>query len=903
MDIEASPLGPGHVEARPKDIIMALFEVKNTSDRAFTVTTDAHLPEGWRLITPPAPFTLARGASSVVLASLAVSQSAGPATYDAVFTFTPLEGGRMPSVQILKVTVLPVRGIDVKLMEAPGTVMAGSAYEAVFLVRNNGNSGETILLSVFSLADFPARPDFRELTLGPGRSQKVRVSVETPDGLTQPLTHRLVLRADAQGPEPSHAEAWATVEVIGTGTTVLERLNTIPATLRIRQAFQKDGDISAPIQADLEAAGTVDKEGGHHLEIQLTGPDTQDRSIYGTQDKYLLHAYSKDYDLAAGDSQFNLSPLTEQYLSARGIGVSASYKGLSVKGFSASPPRTEPDMRETGAALGCRITEWMDASIHGLIRDEEHGVESRVFSAQTRLAPAPWMDMEVEAARGEKDSRDKEALRAMISSQLRGCSTIITYVDADPDFPGYYQNKHLLALDVCAPAGEAVKANLSFCREASDAETGPYPSQAPIDTRVRTGIDWNRDRATTYSIGVAGRRLKDRLPTPLTDYTEGTLRAGILKNLERVSFNLSAEGGARRNEASNESSCLFQAACSAYLRPGGELSYGLHLRYEDGVELDPSDTRTITAGASGTYLAAGGASVQFSAQADRDCNSRSRDKYMVSGSIRKPVSRTEAITVQAARNMYSGAVAARDETTLLLEYAHDFGLPVWTRKGTCAVAGVVKDASTKAPLPGVVIRLEGMTRATGADGRFAFSSLRPGPAYLGIDVSKLEEGSLPDCRNPLPVTLEEGKEETLEILVTKKAALAGSIELYQAFRGGEQVQYGLEGEGFPPGTQPEELRAVSGIANALVELKRPDQTLRTLTDQQGRFSFTDVRPGQWTLEVARDAVPQHHVLDKNQTTLHLMPGERQDLQIRAVPKKRTVRFMQDGGTIMQNGRH
>jgi hypothetical protein len=43
-----------------------------------------------------------------------------------------------------------------------------------------------------------------------------------------------------------------------------------------------------------------------------------------------------------------------------------------------------------------------------------------------------------------------------------------------------------------------------------------------------------------------------------------------------------------------------------------------------------------------------------------------------------------------------------------------------------------------------------MTRATGADGRFAFSSLRPGPAYLGIDVSKLEEGSLPDCRNPLP---------------------------------------------------------------------------------------------------------------------------------------------------------
>jgi hypothetical protein len=93
-----------------------------------------------------------------------------------------------------------------------------------------------------------------------------------------------------------------------------------------------------PIQADLEAAGTVDKEGGHHLEIQLTGPDTQDRSIYGTQDKYLLHAYSKDYDLAAGDSQFNLSPLTEQYLSARGIGVSASYKGLSVKGFSQARP-------------------------------------------------------------------------------------------------------------------------------------------------------------------------------------------------------------------------------------------------------------------------------------------------------------------------------------------------------------------------------------------------------------------------------------------------------------------------------------------------------------------------------------------------------------------------------------
>ncbi len=202
-------------------------------------------------------------------------------------------------------------------------------------------------------------------------------------------------------------------------------------------------------------------------------------------------------------------------------------------------------MRETGAALGCRITEWMDASIHGLIRDEEHGVESRVFSAQTRLAPAPWMDMEVEAARGEKDSRDKEALRAMISSQLRGCSTIITYVDADPISRVLPEQAPPGPRRLC-PCGGGRQGDLSFCARPAMPKQGLYPSQAPIDTRVRTGIDWNRDRATTYSIGVAGRRLKDRLPTPLTDYTEGTLRAGILKNLERVSFNLSAEGGAAK---------------------------------------------------------------------------------------------------------------------------------------------------------------------------------------------------------------------------------------------------------------------------------------------------------------------------------------------------------------------
>lgn len=90
-----------------------------------------------------------------------------------------------------------------------------------------------------------------------------------------------------------------------------------------------------------------------------------------------------------------------------------------------------------------------------------------------------------------------------------------------------------------------------------------------------------------------------------------------------------------------------------------------------------------------------------------------------------------------------------------------------------------------------------------------------------------------------------------------------------------------------------------GLANVLLEFKSELEIWRVLTDRKGRFRFDDVRPGQWTLTVHADNLPQYHYLEKDSFEIELAPGEKKEMLIRVLPKKRTIRIIEEGETLIE----
>jgi hypothetical protein len=90
-----------------------------------------------------------------------------------------------------------------------------------------------------------------------------------------------------------------------------------------------------------------------------------------------------------------------------------------------------------------------------------------------------------------------------------------------------------------------------------------------------------------------------------------------------------------------------------------------------------------------------------------------------------------------------------------------------------------------------------------------------------------------------------------------------------------------------------------GIAEVLVELTDGVETKRVITDEQGRFAFEEMRPGAWTLTVSEANLPEYTRLEKNTLEFHPMPGEEMQVLVRAVPQRRQVQILYEGGVLKE----
>jgi len=881
--LEVSAIGPESHEAEPRETVTSLFFIDNSTTEDLEVNLRVGLPDGWLIITGDSTIHVGAHQRSISLVSVLVPRTAVPRKYRLRYDVSAAGQPDLADWCSVPIFVLPVYKLEVMPLSAPDFVVAGDEFRASFAVANRGNVQAEVSLRTQTACGLPFVFDNQVLELAPGQTRVVGLSLKTDSGLKKVIRDNLTLVAEAA---QARIEAHATsrVEIIPRITGVEDRYERIPSLLALRNVTSRDGVARSRFQAQLAGDGAFGEADVNHLTFLAKGPDIQQIGVLGRRDEYTLAYSTAHCEIAIGDRTYAVSQLSESHRYGRGLEADVKLKRLRLGAYRLASISGEPREEQTAAFVDYALSGAANAGLNYLLKHKDG--KSQILGLEGRLSRAPGTDLEMEYSAGLGDDHTRNAYYLRLRTTRKRVSGFLRCIHADRAYPGYFQNMDFVAgvLDVSLRPTSQLDA--SFRQERHN--LSQYGSLSlPTEREYHVRLD-QRMGTTDASLGWRTRSHDDQHNPAGLDYTENVLRSSLGQRLSRWNYYTALEAGWIHDRREGRNSALRRWSASVNVRPTSRGSYGCYVSY---------DTSRIPGKTRKRYLAVSLTSslklrpnttldLGFRANDYEDGHSFESNMFDVTVSHRLPNKSTLLI-----RGYYRPweSTSRHDEAAVSLEYAMPVGVPVARRQSVGAVKGRVFDELTGLPVEDVILRLDGATAVTDARGNFTFPSIAKGEYYLRVDRASIGLDHITVQKTPIDVAVEGGDEKSIQIGVTRSASLHGKVVLYKSKAGGTMLSQ----------ADSADLVEDRGIAEVLVELTDGVETKRVITDEQGRFAFEEMRPGAWTLTVSEANLPEYTRLEKNTLEFHPMPGEEMQVLVRAVPQRRQVQILYEGGVLKE----
>jgi hypothetical protein len=834
-------VGPARVVAQPGGQVTAAFRVRAPAGAAAAL--EPSLPAGWRAVSPAAP--LAAGTADVRLVAAMVPRGAAAGTY---VLRLRARAGASAAADSVRVDVGERRALEVTVEEAPRFAVAGEPYAAVFGVANRGNARAVVRLATTSSRGWPAAAEATSLALEPGERRSVRVTVRTR-AAAGPATHLLRLTALAGTDSAARGTALARVAVVARGNSATEAARrTMPAlvTLRARQGGATPGGVPAAISV----SGPLGA-GGTRMDLFYRGRGAVSAER-GEAEQLSLGLRGRRGELLAGDQYWILSPLTAPGRAGYGAGGRLRAGPAWVEGFSARD-RSPGSPWRTGGALG------VGGDGASLSANYASGADGAAVSLRGRARPVPGVGVDAEyGAAG--------AARAA-NVELRGGGKTFRFtaraLEADAGFPGDQGGRSLRRVEVAARPAGPLRLYGGYERDTRADSVAGVPIGAEVSARtLRAG-------AALGSLATLERRSETRAGTGRSgpwarDAESWVATAGL--RARHGSLSGGAQLGDVRDRISGATSPFGREWVRGEVRMGAHsLRAGVERRTgsvvdtagvarfsgELGVSLQPWASTLLTVAATGSGTAW----------------TEERDG-LVDARIEQRLPGGQALRLQVRALPW--AEPGRRRPTVLLDYEIPLRLPLGRAAQPGTVGGRVMDNETGRPIPGALVRVGDRAVMTDGRGRWAVVGLAAGAHRVELDPVSIGVGRVVAQPDALAVTVAGGRRVPVEIGVSRSARVHGEIAL--------------------PGG--------GGVPGAVVELRSGDDRRRRTTDAAGRFLFSDLAPGRWTLVVIEADLPPHHALDRRTLEVELAAGEEGLAHFQAVERLREMKIVAGGEVVL-----
>lgn len=860
-------------------VVVRPLRIDYTGDADVSVSLNITLPERWQILVPQLPLQFNGPGTELVLLNFHIPATAAAGDY-AVKVSLGAEG-EVLQVLSLPVTVRELPSLECELVEDPGTVLAGSAYEVYFHCRNNGNVPLSVIVEASSSKGFDLRLESGSIFLLPGASTMVGVLVDTPISLTKVTRHLLRMQLFSREYEKVQASSVSILDIIPRSTGTFSRYNSLPGTMDLRGVFQHSETDTFGLEGRVSGEGYLDEEESTLLSYSLRRPVAGAGTLIPDRSEYYLGLRGEDYNASLGTQYFSLSPLVAASQYGTGIALGRNFGKLQVEGYAMDRLLFGENESRTGSKISYRLSDRGAGAFNFLHVTGEEIWSSLGAEIHTLTEEGARLGWEYASSSGE---RMDDAMRANLgwSEDRFACS--VRYLRAGPYFQGPIADR------------DEITATLNYRPSDTLSLKGLVASKSynlvqSIPARFETaGLSalWRPATRTTLSADIRNSLEKDLADSYDSAIYGERYRFGLSRSSGAVQYSLAFDS--KSDLEVKESLRTWSQGASLQLKAVsgllGNFSSGIAVQWRDG-DAGTTPSSDFTLGWEKSINSRSRLSVKYRTINNYISWYDGSDSLLITYGFIFPDQGKLAIAADYGPNRTSGNSG---DITLSLSFSQPYNLPVSLKKDKGVVEGKVINRETGRAMPDVILRMEERVVASDTFGMFRFHGLSEGSYRLSVDPASLPVDMLPDERMPAEIEVDGGS-IIRNINLVKAATLSGRVLQY---RFDEASQWAAQAGGEEdPYKEPE------GMAGILLTLKGPRGLIRrAVSGIDGRFTFPPLIPGTWSLVMPDDAVPEGFFLAKGNYDFPLSPGSNIATQIRFFPKARKIRFI-DTGMVVQ----
>ncbi|HEU4747863.1 MAG TPA: SPOR domain-containing protein, partial [Gemmatimonadaceae bacterium] len=789
------------------------------------------------------------------------------------------DGSRIVSRGIAHVSIVSSPRLELVAVGTPQFVTAGSQYRATFLLKNTGNAGAAVRVRARTYPDFAARLDTVSF-LRAGEERTIRASVSTRRTDMSSVTHRLYLEAVLPGVDSAVSKAQSEVLVVARADDNDAGDYAIPARLRVIAGGRANAGESGAVAFELSGNGALSDGGNTRIDF-LARRSKSAYLPFAMREEYRLGLSSPFYDLRLGQQVFALSPLAREGKSGSGASVRLKMGLLSVGGFR-SDERWDPALGRSGAILRdpesaafieLRPVRAIGIGINYLSASDVPRGE--LWTARLQFDPHSLMKVSVESGAGMRAASAERG--SMISA--RGDSRYLSYAmrheKADTGFAGSRPGS-------TGTYGQIAIRPFRRLQLSAGGHKLEMSSRSWRDTARVHGLSRETDAGVAIT-GLAALRFRvsDR---DLGGFSvQGLQRTTAVQLTPRLGF-LALDAQLERGTLADTTGAAHPVesiSLRSTIGPAFGHSLSAFMRRDSGRwAFAASEQTRVSRGINAVVRAGRRFSLElFGIRTEDSTVSGRRSSTMLdafaaftAGSGFAADFRWRAIT--------SGAANVRPEMQFSLTVP--LGIPARRSGNAGRITGRVYDVATGRGVPNALVKVGDQAVLTDKSGRLDFGSVRPNTYNVQLDLGSLGGGRVPLAGAGTPITARAGKTSRIELGVGRGSRVTGRVRLYAP---ADPMRWS---------GAIEQASDTGGISGLIVTLTNGEDTHRRVTDGDGSFEASELRPGRWTASVAGEDLPPLHHLAPDSLATRVAAGETGTIEIRVLPRKRTLRIVSGG---------
>ncbi len=858
------------LEINPGEVVFLSLLVQNYVDSSFEGHVALSLPDQWTCFPSEKSELVLEGAETKVLIyGIKIPQNALAGEHALTLCLDGYADCKKSVVVIVKPKI-DISGTVDGLCEAFNINQMTPLH---IRYANKGNIAIKAVLTVQTQPECSIEFSSDPFEILPNETCDIPIRIKPETCQEEYVQFLMVKLIDAETGEQLYQNPM-TLKFVLPGTQNDNRYQRIPAYFKMMALGDRYNKLLA---AEFAGEGMIDPEKQRYLEFFFRAPTETNHVIYNINEELYAGLYDPEWDLWAGDTIYELSPLTQRFRYGRGAGINHYGEtwdtGLQ---YVQNTPHCDQESRELCGYLQYNSCHDYSLSVNYLHRVQECIPTSNIVTLRAAADYPTNFTTEVEFGKNfvHENSKKTWAYRFETHGRLWEDSWFsFEKAYAGSEFFGYYNNLNLLSSSLDLPVSNKWRLNLSvnrFRQEIPVCCDDDEPPTIPRQHQYAANLTYCVNSNCSFAFNSLFLKADDRGERPQYDFFQKWYGCSFFGNLNGYNLNAFASFGREKNYLTHETSNWLQRYY-AYLSKNLSTTLRASLFYDTG-NINYYDPRpwSIGYGGSLSYRFSPQGSLEiFMQRIKHTCDNLNLSQFTLNFNY----TFANRHRLEAFAQYYYYKSHFPNDLLFIVSYSIPFSLPVCRRKDVGDLTGWVYNEWDQVPVSEAMVKCHQNHATSNASGAFQFPCLPKGehvPKVVMLPDDLIEVGMQANS-----VDIPGGSEASLCIPVVPACSIRGEIILY-----GYKDLFAVLID-----PQNAEIVPMKGMESIRVAISRNngEEIYACLTSDKGGFEFPKLRPGRWHIKIFTNELPDLHALDMNELEIDILPKENRYLQFKVTP--------------------